>query len=99
MSKMLDIKRRHLYAPIWNPDDKSTSIQSIPIELRDSLKHMDDHFRKVIKETGKDFNWLKSLKFWIFDEPFVNHDKLEADKHSGIDQDALFKRILYHLWD
>ena len=26
MSKMLDKKRSHLYNPIWNPDDKSTSI-------------------------------------------------------------------------
>ena len=26
MSKMLDTKRRHHYDPIWNPDDKSTSI-------------------------------------------------------------------------
>ena len=28
MSKMLVTKRRHLYAPNWNPDDKSTSIPS-----------------------------------------------------------------------
>ena len=26
MSKMLDTKRRNLFTPIWNPDDKSTSI-------------------------------------------------------------------------
>ena len=33
MSKMLVTKRRHLYAPNWNPDDKSTSIPSIPSML------------------------------------------------------------------
>ena len=26
MSKMLDTKRSDLYNPIWNPDEKSTSI-------------------------------------------------------------------------